>query len=137
MPYSQLLLTLLELGQRQKVGHRNSLLAQFPICGRAHLSSPLEQRRWQRRYHPCQGNGYICHHNSWRSTNTHAWRVRLACNHHYLHDGYHSSCCLSKSKTRNKSAKESLNEIDSFFQMWSPRSMTMTGHCAWPCCSFS
>ncbi len=71
--------------------------------------------------------------------NTLAWGLRLACNHLSQHDGCRSSCCLSKSETdnENKSAKEILNEIDSFFWTNRQRLTKKTGHYAWPCCSFS
>ncbi len=64
--------------------------------------------------------------------NTLAWVLHSACDHLDQHDGYCSSCCLSKSKTKNKnvSAKVIKNEIDSFFRM-NCRCLR-TGHCAWP-----
>jgi hypothetical protein len=34
------------------------------------------------------------------------WALRLACNHVVQHDGFHSFCCLSKSKNEIKSTKE-------------------------------
>ncbi len=87
------------------MGHLISLLARFPISGCAYLSLQLEQRRWQKRYPSYQGNGYdSCH--SWRSMSTHTWGADLACGHLGPHGGCHSSCCLSKSKTKNHSAKE-------------------------------
>jgi hypothetical protein len=76
-------------------------------------------------------------HHSRRSTNIRAWVACSACNQHYLHGGYHSSCCLSKSKTKNKRAKKILSKSSSFFRTNCPCSSKRTGHCAWPCCSFS
>jgi hypothetical protein len=120
------------LEQRYKVGHTNSLLAQYPICGCTYLSLPLEQRRWQTRYCSCQGNGYIHHHPFWRSTSAHNWEVHSACDHHETHDGCRSSCCSSKSENRNKSVKKILREIDSFFWTRCLCSTKRTGHRAWP-----
>jgi hypothetical protein len=132
---SKSLVSYLEQRHKDKVGHINSLLVQLPICGRAYLSLQLEQKRGQKRYHSCEDNGYIHHHHSWRSTNTHAWGARSACNYHYLHDGCHSSCCSSESKIGNKSAKEILSKSNSFFQTSCPCFTKRTGHCTWPCCS--
>ncbi len=63
--------------------------------------------------------------------------VCLPCSHHATHDGWCSSCCLSKNKNENKSKKEILNKSNSNFQMRCLRSMKRTGHCAWPRHSFS
>jgi hypothetical protein len=124
------------LEQRYKVGHTNSLLEQFPICGCAYLSLPSEQRRWQTRYCSCWGDGYVRHHHSQRSKSNCAWEVRSAYGHNETHDGCRSSCCLSKSKAGNKRMKEILSKSDSFFQIRCPRSTKRTGHCAWSHCSF-
>ncbi len=114
----------------------HTLLARFPISGCNILSLSLEQRRWQKCYRSCPGDGNVRHHCPW-NTNTRVWGLRSACNHVVQHDGFRSSCCLSKSKNKNKSAKEIWNKIDSFFQTNCRRSMKRTGHYAWPCCSFS
>ncbi len=103
------------LEQRHRMGHLISLLAHFPISGCAYLSSQLEWRRWQKQYHSCQGDGYVHRHHTWKSTSIRAWGVHLACGHLGPHGGCRTSCCWSKSKTKNKSAKEILNENDSFF----------------------
>jgi hypothetical protein len=81
------------------MGHLISLLAQFPISGCAYLSLQLEQRRWQKRYHSCQGDGYVHRRLIWRSTSTRAWGVDLACGHLGPHGDCRSSCCLSKNGT--------------------------------------
>ncbi len=125
------------LEQRYKVGHTNSLLARLPICGCTYLSLPLEQRRWQKRYRSCQGNGYVCRHPSWRSTSTSTMGVHSTCNHHETHYGCCSSCCLSKSKTKNESKKEILNKSNSFSRTKCPCLTKRTGHCAWTRHSFS
>ncbi len=109
----------------------NSLLVLFPICGRTYLSLPLEQRRWQKLYRSCQGNGYVCRHHSWRSMSSHAWGARLAWGHPEPHGDWHSSCCMSMSKTKNESAREILSKNDSFFRTNCPRSTKRTGHWAW------
>ncbi len=114
----------------------HTLLARFPISGCNYLSLSLEQRRWQKRYCSCPGNGNIRHHCPW-STNTHGWGLRSACNHVVWHDGFHSSCCLSKSENESKSKKEIWNKINSFFQTNCRHSMKRTGHCAMPRHSFS
>ncbi len=90
-----------------------------------------------KRYHSCWGNGHVCHHCSWRSMSTRAWGVRLVCNHHGTHDGCCSSCCLSKSKSGKKSVKEILSKSDCLFLTRCMHLTKRTGHCAWPCCSFS
>ncbi len=66
-----------------------------------------------------------------------SWGVPLLCNHHETHDGWCSSCCLSKSKIGNNNEKETLNQSDSFFSTKCLHSTNRTGHCAWPRCSFS
>ncbi len=96
----------------------------------------LKQRREQKRYCSYQGNEYVCHRHSWRSTSIHTWGVHSACGHLGTHGGCRSSCCLSKSETENNSAKEILNKNDSFFRANCPCSKKMTGHYAWPHCSF-
>ncbi len=90
-----------------------------------------------KQYCSCQGDRYVCYHPSWRSTSTRAWGVHLAYNHHGTHDGCCGSCCSSESKTKHKSTKEILSKRDSFFWSRCPCSTKRTGHCAWPCCSFS
>jgi hypothetical protein len=50
-----------------------------------------------------------------RSTNTRIWGLHLACNLLGQHDGCCSSGCLSKSKTKTKSAKKILNKFGFFF----------------------
>jgi hypothetical protein len=128
------------LEQSRMMGHINSLLAQFPISGYAYFSLPLEQRRWQKWYLFCQGDGYVrCHHSqrSTRSTSTHAWGARSACGHPEPHGDCRSSCCLCKSKTKNKSKREILSKNNSFFQRHCPCLTKRTGHYAWPLCSFS
>ncbi len=119
------------------MGHISSLMAWIPIFGCAYLSLQLGQRRWQKRYCSCQGNGYVCHHHSPRSTSTRAWGVHLACGHLEPHSSCCSSCCLSKSKTKNESAKEILKANNSSFRTNRLHSTKKTGHYAWPCCSFS
>ena len=96
-------------------------------------------RRWQERYPSCQGDGYIHHRHSQRSTSTHAWGVHLACGHLGPNEGCRSSYCSSESKTKNKNkiAKEILNKNNSFFWTNCPRPTKRPGHYAWPCCSFS
>ncbi len=119
------------------MGHVNSLLARLPISG-CTFSLPLEQRRWQKRYCFCPGDSNVRYHHP-RSTNTCAWGLHSPCNHQGQHDGCRSSCYLSesKSKNKNKSAKEILNKIDSFFRKNCQRPTKRTGHYAWPCHSFS
>jgi hypothetical protein len=70
-------------------------------------------------------------------THTRAWGACSAWDLHYLHDGCRSYCCLSKSETRNESAKEILSNSDCFFLMNCLCLTKRTGHCAWPHCSFS
>ncbi len=119
------------------MGQVKPLPTRFPISG-CTFSSPLGWRRWQKCYCFCPGNGNV-HHCCPQSTNSRAWGLRSACVHHGQHDGCCSSCCLSKSKTKNesKSAKEILNEIDSFFLTNCWRTTKRTGHYAWPHSSFS
>ncbi len=116
----------------------STLLAQFFISGYDYLSLPLEQRRWQKWFCFCPSDGNLHHHCPW-SMNTRACGLHLACNHFVQHDGFRSSCGLSKSKNKNKnkSVTEIWNKIDSFFQMNCRRSRKRTGHYAWPHCSFS
>ncbi len=114
----------------------HTLLAQFPTSGCNYLSLSLEQRRWQKQYHSCPGDGNVGHHHP-RSTNTRVWGLCLACVHVVQHDGFCSSCCLSKSKNKSKSTKEIWNEIDFVFWMNCRCLAKRTDHCAWPCCSFS
>ncbi len=125
------------LEQRHTMGHLNSLLARFPISGCAYFSSQLERRRWQKQYCSCHGDWYVCRCHSRRSTSTRAWGVHSACGHLGPHGDCRCSCCLSKSKIKNKSAKEILNKNDSFFWKNCPSSTKRTGHYAWPRCSFS
>ncbi len=116
----------------------HTLLVRFLISGYDYLSLPSERRRWQKRYRSCPGDGNVRHHHP-QSMNTHAWGLRLACDHLVQHYGCRSSCCLSKSETKNenKSAKGIWNKINSFFWINCQRSRKRTDHCAWPCCSFS
>jgi hypothetical protein len=109
------------LSQRHTMGHINSLLVRFPISGCTYLSLQLVQRRWQKWYCSCQGDGYVHRCHSRTSTSTCTWGAHSACGHLEPHGGCHSSCCLSKSKTENnKRAKEILNKNDSFFQTSCP-----------------
>jgi hypothetical protein len=119
------------------MGHLIFLLARFPISGCTYLSLQLEWRRWQKWHCLCQGNGYVCRCHSQRSKSICTRGANLACNHFEPHGGCCNSCCLSKSKTKNKSVKEILNENNSFFWTNCPCSTKRTGHCAWSCCSFS
>ncbi len=114
----------------------HTLLAQFLILECNYLSLSLEQRRWQKCYCSCQDNGNVRHRHP-QNTNTRVWGLCLVCNHVVWHDGFRSSCCLSKSKNKSKSTKEIWNKNDSFFQMNFWGSTKRTGHYAWPCCSFS
>ncbi len=116
--------------------HHHTLLAWFPILGCNYLSLSLEQRKWQKCYRSCPGDGNV-HHHCPRNANTRVWGLHLACNHVVQHDGFHSSCCLSKSKNKNKSAKETWNKINSFFGTNCRCLTKRTGHYSWPCCSFS
>jgi hypothetical protein len=105
------------------------MLMRFPISGCNYFSLSLEQRRWQKHYCSCPGDGNVHHHRPW-NTNTLVWGLRSACNHVVQHDGFCSSCCLSKSKNENKSTKEIWNKINSFFWMNCQRSTKRTGHYA-------
>jgi hypothetical protein len=67
-------------------------------------------------YCSCPDDGNVHHHWLW-NMNTRVGGLRLACNHVVRHDGFCSSCCLSKSKNKSKSAKEIWNKINSFFRM--------------------
>ncbi len=69
-------------------------------------------------------------HSRW-STSTCAWGALLVCGHLEPRGDCHSSCCSSKSKTKNKSVKEILNKNNSFFRTNCPRLTKRTGHYAW------
>ncbi len=112
-----------------------SVGGRFPISGCDYLSLSLEQRRWQNCYCSCPGDGNVRHHRPW-NTNTRIWGLRLACDHVVRHDGFRSSCCLSKSENKSKSMKEIWNKINSFFQTNFRCSMKRTDHYEWPYCSF-
>ncbi len=119
------------------MGHMNSLLSGFSISECGYVSLPLEQRRWQKRYCSCQGDGYIHRHHSQRSTSTHAWGARLACSHPEPHGDCRSSCYLNKSETKNKNGKEILRKNGYFFRTNCPSLTKRTGHYTWPHYSFS
>ncbi len=74
---------------------------------------------------------------SQRSTSTQAWGGHSACNHLEPHGSCRSSCCSRERETKNKSTKKILNKNNSFFRTNCLCSTKRTGHCAWPCCSFS
>ncbi len=105
----------------------HTLLVWFPISGCYYLSLSLEQRRWQKCYCFCTDDGNVHHHHP-RNTNTHVWGLHLACNHVVQHDGFRSSCCLSKCKNESESMKEIWNKIDSFFWTNCRCSTKRTGH---------
>ncbi len=70
--------------------------------------------------------------------NTCAWGDCFACSYHWGHDDLYSSFCycLSESKNKSVSKKETLTRSDSFFQTKCPRSKKRSCCCAWPHPSF-
>jgi hypothetical protein len=90
----------------------------------------LKQRRWQKRYRSCPGDGNVRCHCPW-STNTRVWALRSASDHVVQHDGFHSFCCLSKSKNKIKSMKEI--KINPFF----PDKLPALGKEDWSLCMAS